>query len=87
MPFIEVFAALGLRRAGSTAIDVERLLTSDAGTRAAVGEAVGGAVAAVIALADPQEIVVGGAWGRPWSTTSGRRRPACRVRFPYGPPI
>jgi len=63
IPFIEVFTELSLRRPGSTAIDVERLLTSDAGTRAAVGEAVGGVVAAVIALADPQEIVVGGAWG------------------------
>ncbi|GIF04744.1 ROK family transcriptional regulator [Actinoplanes siamensis] len=61
--FIEVFGELGLRRDGSTAIDVERLLGGDAATRAAIGQAVGGVVAAVVAFADPLEIVVGGSWG------------------------
>jgi predicted NBD/HSP70 family sugar kinase len=61
--FIEVFGELGLRRSGSTAIDVDRLLDAGAATRDDVGAAVAGVVAALIALADPQEVVVGGAWG------------------------
>lgn len=63
MPFIEVFGELGLRRAGSTAIDVERLLASGDAARAAIGSAIAGVVAAVVALADPGEVVVGGSWG------------------------
>jgi len=61
--FIELFGELKLRCDGTTAIDVGRLLASDSGTREVVGTAVGGVVAAVVALADPQEIVVGGSWG------------------------
>ncbi|MET8907881.1 ROK family transcriptional regulator [Micromonospora sp. NPDC004551] len=61
--FIELFEELGLRRDGSTAIDTGRLLDSSAATHAAIGTAVSGVVAAVVALADPQEVVVGGSWG------------------------
>ena len=61
--FIEVFGELGLRRNGSTAIDIERLLQSPATTWEAIGTAVAGVIAAVIALADPQEVVLGGSWG------------------------
>jgi predicted NBD/HSP70 family sugar kinase len=67
---IDVFAELGLRRAGSTAIDVGRLLAVVGGaqpqaeaTRAALGRAVSGVLAAVVALADPELIVIGGSWG------------------------
>jgi len=67
---IEVFGALGLRRDGSTAIDVDRLLAAATGpqpeagtTRTAVGEAVGGVLAAVVALTDPEVVVIGGPWG------------------------
>lgn len=60
-PFIEVFGELGLRRPGSTAIDVSRLLTG--GDHAAVADAVAGVLAAVVALADPSLIVLGGPWG------------------------
>jgi predicted NBD/HSP70 family sugar kinase len=70
LPFIEVFSELGLRRTGSTAIDVERLLTAATGpepqaaaTRHAIGQAVSGVTAAVVALTDPELIVVGGSWG------------------------
>jgi len=70
LPFIEVFSELGLRRTGSTAIDVERLLTTATGpepqaaaTRHAIGQAVSGVTAAVVALTDPELIVVGGSWG------------------------
>jgi predicted NBD/HSP70 family sugar kinase len=70
IPFIEVFAELGLRQAGATAIDVDRLLAAvaDPGARAAatrrvLGQAVGGVLAAVVALADPELIIIGGPWG------------------------
>lgn len=66
----EVFARLGLRRQGSTAIDVEQLRTrlADAPggdtTLGALATAVSGVLEAVTALADPEVVVVGGAWGR-----------------------
>jgi predicted NBD/HSP70 family sugar kinase len=67
---IDVFGELGLRRDGSTAIDVDRLLTAVSGeqpqadaTRDALGRAVSGVLAAVVALADPELIVIGGSWG------------------------
>jgi predicted NBD/HSP70 family sugar kinase len=62
MPFTEVFAALGLRHAGSTAIDVDALLAA-AEARATVARAVCGVLAAGVAFADPELVVVGGAWG------------------------
>ncbi|MEV6851084.1 ROK family transcriptional regulator [Actinoplanes sp. NPDC051411] len=62
-PFIEVFRALGLRRPDSSAIDVGRLLAAPVADRRAIGKAVAGVVAAIVALADPAEIVLGGAWG------------------------
>ena len=63
--FIEVFGALGLRRADSTAIDVPRLLeeAGSARTRTALGRAAAGLIAAVVALADPEAVVLGGSWG------------------------
>jgi len=60
---IEVFAELGLRRAGSTAIDVARLLGSGPEVKVAIGAAIGGVVEAAVALADPSCVVVGGPWG------------------------
>lgn len=68
--FTEFFAAVGLRRADSAAVDVEALLRranaggrAGAAFRASLGEAIAGALTAVIALADPGEVVVGGEWG------------------------
>ncbi|GLY02383.1 ROK family transcriptional regulator [Actinoplanes sp. NBRC 101535] len=61
--FIDLFGELSLRREGTTAIDVDRLLASGSATHEIIGTAVAGVVAAVVALADPQEIVVGGSWG------------------------
>jgi predicted NBD/HSP70 family sugar kinase len=67
---IEVFGHLGLRHPGSTAIDVERLLSScahstpgAAATREALAHAVGGVLAAIVALADPERVIIGGSWG------------------------
>ncbi|MHA3701233.1 ROK family transcriptional regulator [Jatrophihabitans sp. YIM 134969] len=70
MAFTEVFAALGLRREASTAIDVPALLEAFAGrsarsrsVTAAVATAVTGVVAAAVGLADPAVVVLGGTWG------------------------
>ena len=65
-PFTQVFAALGLRRPGSAAIDSGRLLAAvsgDEAVRRALGEAAGGVLAALVALADPAIVVTGGPWG------------------------
>src|SRR3954447_984601 len=67
--FTEVFAQLGLRQPDSTAIDVPAMLglldssspAQDA--RAALAEAIGGVVAALVALSDPAAVVLGGTWG------------------------
>ena len=71
MPFIEVFGELGLRHPRSTAIDVPRLLAAASGpeaqptaTRRALARAVGGVLAGIVALADPELIILGGSWGR-----------------------
>ncbi|GID16695.1 hypothetical protein Aab01nite_02850 [Paractinoplanes abujensis] len=61
MPLIEVFGELGLRRSGgSTAIDVGLLLDK---RPPEVVSAVGGLLAALATLIDPEVIVVGGRWG------------------------
>ncbi|MCX2947198.1 ROK family transcriptional regulator [Lentzea sp. NEAU-D7] len=59
-PFIEVFGELGLRRPGSTAIDVPRLREADPLVPA---RAVGGVITALVTLADPELVVIGGTWG------------------------
>ncbi len=70
MPFTEVFAELDLRAPGSTAIDVDKLVTvlgrEDDGAAevvAALADAVSGVLLAAVAFSDPQLIVVGGPWG------------------------
>ena len=68
---IEVFGQLGLRQPGATAIDTPRLLaavteapvTETPVTLAAIAQAVAGAIAAIVALTDPAQIVLGGPWG------------------------
>jgi predicted NBD/HSP70 family sugar kinase len=69
-PFIEVFGRLGLRQPDSTAIDVPRLIAAVGGPgpqaaaiRNALGRAVGGVLAAIVALTDPRAVVIGGPWG------------------------
>jgi predicted NBD/HSP70 family sugar kinase len=70
MRLIDVFGALDLRRPGSTAIDVDRLLAAATGPppeaaaiRQILAQAVGGILAAAVALADSGLIVIGGSWG------------------------
>ncbi len=68
--FTDVFAELHLRHAGSTAIDSDALARAVQGpdaharrVRTTVAEAVSGVLAAIVALADPQLVVIGGTWG------------------------
>jgi predicted NBD/HSP70 family sugar kinase len=63
VPFTEVFAGLGLHRAGSTAIDVPELLTAGPRTVQIVARATAGVLAAAVAFADPELVVIGGSWG------------------------
>jgi predicted NBD/HSP70 family sugar kinase len=70
VPLTEVFRLLGLRTAGSSAVDVPTLLSRvDSGGAASrqrlevLAGAVSGVLAAIVALADPQVIVIGGGWG------------------------
>lgn len=67
---VDVFAELDLRRAASTAIDSGALLRTVEGegaparqARAALAEAVCGVLAAIVALADPETVMIGGTWG------------------------
>ena len=71
MRLTDVFDTLGLRRPGSTAIDVPALLhaveaetESAAEVRSALARAVAGALSAVVALTNPAVVLVGGSWGR-----------------------
>ncbi|MEO7236851.1 MAG: ROK family transcriptional regulator, partial [Lapillicoccus sp.] len=69
-PLTEVFARLGLRQPGTTAIDVDAVrmaidvtTASARATVEALATAVEGVVAAMVALADPEVVVLGGPWG------------------------
>jgi predicted NBD/HSP70 family sugar kinase len=67
--FTNLFAELGLRRAGSTAIDVPALLaTTSDGPRAdtqrrALATAICDVLAALVAVCDPGLVIIGGTWG------------------------
>jgi predicted NBD/HSP70 family sugar kinase len=70
MLLTEVFQELGLRQAGTTAIDVAVLLDAFDGrgavtgpVRAAVGTALSGVLAALVAVCDPEAVILGGEWG------------------------
>ena len=70
LDLIDVFAQLEPRRSGSTAMDVDALLAAVSGrgagstaVRESLARAVCGVLAAAVALADPQLVMIGGAWG------------------------
>ena len=85
MRFTEVFAALGLRRPGSTAIDVALLLR--AGERhGAIARAVGGVLSAAVALADPAVVVIGGPWGPTLLEAIAHAFAQAPAAFPSSPP-
>jgi predicted NBD/HSP70 family sugar kinase len=71
MRLTDVFDALGLRRPGSTAIDVPALLhaveletKAASDIRNALARAIAGVLSAVVALTDPAVVLLGGSWGR-----------------------
>ena len=72
MALMEVFAALGLHRPGSTAIDVAAVEAGDE-----LARAVAGVLAAAVALTDPAAIVLGGPWAR--AVLGGVRREFARA--------
>lgn len=81
MQLTEVFEALGLRRPGSTAIDVPALLRAvepqtgpAAELRDALARAVAGVLSAAVALTDPAVVLIGGPWGRHPSVLAGVAR-------------
>ncbi|SDP68690.1 Sugar kinase of the NBD/HSP70 family, may contain an N-terminal HTH domain [Pedococcus dokdonensis] len=66
IPFTEVFAQLGLRRPGSTAVDVGAVVAAiddQPQLRAALADAVAAVLLAAVGFLDPQFLVVGGGWG------------------------
>lgn len=74
---------------------MERLLTAATGlepdaaaTRHALAQAVSGALAAIVALTDPELIIIGGSWGsHPVILDSiARALHACPGTLPCGPP-
>jgi predicted NBD/HSP70 family sugar kinase len=58
----DVFARLGLRQPGGTAIDVDALLATPS-VHGVIARAVTDAILAAIAFTDPETILVGGEWG------------------------
>jgi predicted NBD/HSP70 family sugar kinase len=78
MPLTEVFAVLGLRRPGSTAIDVPALLGAADAVHDALARAIAGVLSAIVALTDPALVVLGGSWGP-------ALLPAVRARFAGAP--
>ncbi|GAB3450524.1 ROK family transcriptional regulator [Phycicoccus ginsengisoli] len=91
MPFTAVFAELGLRHDGGTAVDVARLreLVHGTGPRsrrglAALAGAVADVVAALVALADPHEVVLGGPWGRDPQVVAAVRDRVASAKRPVG---
>jgi predicted NBD/HSP70 family sugar kinase len=72
LTFTEVFRGLGLRRAGSTAVDVDVLLLAvdsaegepSADVLAVLATAICGVLTAIVTLCDPEVILIGGEWGR-----------------------
>lgn len=67
--FIDSFADLGLRRPGSTAVDVAATLAAIGAERDGsavldgLADGICGVLAAIVALADPAVVVIGGRWG------------------------
>jgi predicted NBD/HSP70 family sugar kinase len=83
VPLTQLFGHLGLRHHDSTAIDVGRLLAAlRASDGAVLARTLGGAVAdvldAVVALADPAFVVVGGSWGADAALLEELRRQVAR---------
>jgi predicted NBD/HSP70 family sugar kinase len=88
MRFLDVFGTLGLRHPGSTAIDIAALdrAIGDAASGdtvlAALAGAIGGVVSSVVALCDPELVVLGGPWGGRPAIVDAVREAAVGLRQP-----
>jgi predicted NBD/HSP70 family sugar kinase len=88
MRFLDVFGALGLRHPESTAIDLGALnaaiTDADSGgiALAALARAIGGVLSSVVALCDPELVVLGGPWGGRPEVTGAVRAAAVGLRRP-----
>jgi predicted NBD/HSP70 family sugar kinase len=88
MRFLDVFGALGLRHPESTAIDLGALNAAIADARSggivlrALARAVGGVVSSVVALCDPELVVLGGPWGGRPEVVDAVRAAAVGLRRP-----
>jgi predicted NBD/HSP70 family sugar kinase len=86
--FLDVFGALGLRYPESTAVNVSALTTAVGGGNpagtvlSALAQAIGGILASVTALCDPQLIVLGGPWGGRPAVVDAVRAAAVGLRGP-----
>jgi predicted NBD/HSP70 family sugar kinase len=86
--FLDVFGELGLRHPESTAIDVEALdkAIGDAGpgpgVLGALARAIGGVLSSVVALCDPELVVLGGPWGGRPGVVDAVRAAAVGLRRP-----
>jgi predicted NBD/HSP70 family sugar kinase len=86
--FLDVFGALGLRYPESTAVNVSALTTAVGGRNpagtvlSALAQAIGGILASVTALCDPQLIVLGGPWGGRPAVVDAVRAAAVGLRGP-----
>ncbi|HEX9041986.1 MAG TPA: ROK family protein [Trebonia sp.] len=94
MPLIEVFGRLGLRHAGSTAVDVGRLLAALGGGGGAalarsLAAAVSGVLDAAVAFTDPAFAVIGGLWGSaaPFAAELAAALPARPRGIRIAPPL
>ena len=86
MRFLDVFGELGLRHPESTAIDLDALnaaITDAGGTvLSALARAVGGVLSSVVALCDPELVVLGGPWGGRAEVVAAVRAAAVGIRRP-----
>jgi predicted NBD/HSP70 family sugar kinase len=88
MKFLDVFGALGLRHRDSTAIDLGALNAGIADAAAggvvlaALARAIGGVLASVVALCDPELVVLGGPWGGRAAVVDAVRAAAVGLRRP-----
>jgi predicted NBD/HSP70 family sugar kinase len=86
MKFLDVFGALGLRHSESTAIDLGALnaaiANADAIVLGALARAIGGVLSSVVALCDPELVVLGGPWGGRAEVVDAVRAAAIGLRRP-----
>jgi predicted NBD/HSP70 family sugar kinase len=86
MKFLDVFGALGLRHPDSTAIDLGALNAAIADTDGivlgALARAIGGVLSSVVALCDPELVVLGGPWGGRAEVVDAVRAAAVWLRRP-----